>query len=669
MAKIFSASDFADSSTPEQAAPSKATFGADAFADSEPLPEYANGLYPDSAINESPVSIEDRAKLSVGNTAGKLKYLKENYGDAQMTKGGDFVVKDKKEGLWKRVDPEGLGDGDPWKMTKELVGDITEMVPTAANIGAQIAIGAATAPLIPVTGGASLAATAGIAGAAGAGLNALETSLGRLVGTYSGSVEDQAKDAAIEGLMSLGGTAVAAGVKPTMRMISNGLSKAGQKLADSPIRGFVADTLGMNVKGGAKTVERLFERGAQVASYMDDATKGGIGADDAINNLKVANIGDTKEIAGSIRPALTEFYDRGAKEVADRVPASFKVNFAEDTAPMLKAFVDKGMAEVDEAGKVTLKGFDQYVKDAQASGIVTDLINDKKSFDLMSDMFGEVQKYSGYGPQKGKVAAENLMRFRRNIFDKSFELQTAAEDAGLVPAQRFLAQLKGMGDEAVYSKFRLTEPVESALFGQTDNLFSSLNKQYAALSNQFKPLLRTVKAAETGGDTAYETLYNRLSSASGRNSIVKSEFDNAVDLVSKYSKSGNKMSLKYDAIRDRDSAMGFLPNFKPSLVSSTAMFGAASAAATGNIGVALPMAATAAITSPKVNYKVINGMLKASALVKGMKPAMREQLLKSPQALQDLYGTVLSRPQVEQQITSKLLQEAGKAITGQGQGQ
>lgn len=679
MGKVFKPSDFIDA---PNAKPTAKTFSRADFADDgEALPSYANGLAPEVAINESPVSFEDRAKLSVGNTKGKLEFLQKNYGETQLTKSGDFVVK-AKDGLWRRVDPEGLGDGDAWKATKdlltkveltgpfkELAADVTEMVPTAVNIGTQIGAAALMTPATAATGGVGLPAQIAVSGAIGGALNAAETSLGRLVGTYSGSVEDQAKDAAIETVMSLGGTAIAAGVKPTAKAIASGLSTAAKKIGvEGPvIKTGLSNIIGLSVKGGAKSPERLFERPDQVANWMKVAAEGGRSADDAINFLKVNNVMDTKDIAASVRPALTEFYERGANEVIESVDNKFAVNFKEDVKPMMDLFLSKGMAQADELkGTIKLKPFEQYVKDSQAAGVVSDMINDKKSYELLSDMFNEIKKYEGFGLQKGQIAAKNLMNFRRNIFDKSFELQATADDLGLVPAQRLLAGLKGIGDQAVYSKFKLAQPKTSALLGETDNLFSALNKRYADLSNQFKPLLRTVKQAEANGDVAYENLYNKLSSAGGRNSVLKTEFDKAVDLVAQYSKTGKNLAEKFEAIKDRDASMAFLPNLKPGLISSISVPAAAASAATGNLGVAIPMAATAAMTSPKANYKVVRGLLKASALVKSLKPQDRTALLATPQAFNALYGTVLEAPAVQNQITSQLMQQGVKAIKGEG---
>jgi len=660
------------------------------------LPSYANGLAPEAAINQSPVSFEDRAKLSVGNQKGKMEFLNKYYGETKLTKEGDFVVKDKADGFWKRVDPDGLGDGDPWSMTREiqeLASDVIDVVPMAANIAAQIGIGAATAPLIPLTGGASVAATAGIAGAAGVGLNALETSLGRLVGTYSGDITEQAKDASIEGLMSLGGTAVAAGVKPTVKYIAKGLAYTGKQLAAlNPVsRDIAVDVMGLGVKGGGKSVERLLEAGDEVASIMTKASAGGKSADDAINLIKFEAIDSLKKASKAARPALSALYDRGKAEIVSTVDDSFAVNFKQDLAPLVELFRSKGMlmeagekapvdvfkllstgaGSADDVAKtlaepaakgLRLKPFERYVADGYKSGVVSELVNDKKSYEMMGEMLEEVRRYEGFGAQKGKLAAENLMQLRGNLLDKSFELAAIADANGLAPAQRFLANLKEVSDSAVYNKFQLAKPIESALFGQTDNLFSALNKKYHETMGQALPFLRANKSAANMGDQAYETLYNRVVSSSGRNVRNKTQFDATLDLLKQFSPEGKVLGNTAELIKSSEAAMAFMPNLTSGFASKAAGMGAVGAIAAGNPAVATGMAATALASSPKLMFKTVRGMTKASAFVKSLKPADRMKLLSDSKALSALYQTTLGQPAFEKQVTSKLLQEAYKGI-------
>ena len=175
------------------------------------LPAYANGLDKNAAINRSPVDAIDRLKLAFGDEEGNMQFLKQRFDAVDKDENGNLVVQS--QGKWHRVDPGSMDNVDAWTRTTELIGDIADIAPTIGTIGGSLALGAAT-------GGASLVAQAGAFAAFGAGTAAARTSLGRLVGTYEASTEDQLKEVAFESLLNVGGTVIGAGVRPTVSMIS-----------------------------------------------------------------------------------------------------------------------------------------------------------------------------------------------------------------------------------------------------------------------------------------------------------------------------------------------------------------------------------------------------------------------------------------------------------------
>ncbi len=190
-------------------------------ATGELRPDYANGSTEESPINSSPVSVKDRLVLSLGNEKGKIKYLKENYQDAKVGADGNYLVKN--QGMWHRVDPTALGDGDPWEKTKELFKDTVDLAPEATMVGATMAAGVGT-------GGAGILATGAIGGA----VEIARTSLGRAFGTYEADTDEQIKDIAFETMLNIGGGVIAAGVKPVGRVVAGELRKAGQLLSKAP---------------------------------------------------------------------------------------------------------------------------------------------------------------------------------------------------------------------------------------------------------------------------------------------------------------------------------------------------------------------------------------------------------------------------------------------------
>lgn len=135
----------------------------------------------------SPVGLIDRAKLSFGNTKGKVSYLKSKFEDATYVPDQGLVVKDK--GVWKRVDP-----------SEAEIGDVFDLAEDVLKTGAMIGGGAAAGPAGGIA--ASAAAAAG------------STVLGKLVGTYT---PESMEEVASEILWDTAFSAIGYGVMPAVR--------------------------------------------------------------------------------------------------------------------------------------------------------------------------------------------------------------------------------------------------------------------------------------------------------------------------------------------------------------------------------------------------------------------------------------------------------------------
>lgn len=180
---------------------------------------------PDAPVDISPASFTDRAKLALGNAKGQVDYLKNKYEDATFNTDQDLVVKDK--GVWHRVDAKFLGNGNGWDTTKEFMGDVADLADVALQTGAQAGAAAATGGSSALIGGA-------VAGAA----KAVQTSLGRIVGTYQATPEEQLKDAALDAVLTAGGTKVLNGVANSVwpaitKAFSNLAEKAAPQVKES----------------------------------------------------------------------------------------------------------------------------------------------------------------------------------------------------------------------------------------------------------------------------------------------------------------------------------------------------------------------------------------------------------------------------------------------------
>lgn len=146
-------------------------------SDSASLPDAPSdtpGSSPFNAMDESPLSLMDRARLGwVRTKENQQKVLEANYGKDNVHlldngKESSFTVKDK-DGLWKQVDP-----AMSWKTKGDIFGDVAQFAgeyglrSAAAAYGGAAAGGAAAAAATP-TGPYGMAAAGALGFMAGAG--------------------------------------------------------------------------------------------------------------------------------------------------------------------------------------------------------------------------------------------------------------------------------------------------------------------------------------------------------------------------------------------------------------------------------------------------------------------------------------------------------------------
>lgn len=668
MGTVFSASDFADApGTPVQTAPRQQFSSADFSGDT--LPAYANGLDPSRPINESPIDPLDRAKLSVGNEAGKMKWLKERFSDVQRTKSGDVVVKDS-DGFYKRIDPNGLGSGDAWSMTKELIGDAADLIkPITAGV-AQVG---AAAGLAAATGGASLTAQAATSAAVGAAVESGMTSLGRLVGTYDATPEEQLKDIGVEALMNLGGTYVAAGVKPALSYVGQGLAKAGNALSSlTPVaRASVTNAIGAATGVGAKPVEFLIDNPEAVKTAMTKAAAGGVGSEEAVTRMGREMIDSAAAIAKSARPTATALYDNLAKEVAANAPETFSSNIGKITSSVLKPIEEQGIGVLNGAGKLVLREADDFAKfvaeNAATTGELSALAADKASYNILREAATAIQSYEGAKSLTGSAGAMQVMKFRRILADTTYRLQQEATDAALVPAMGVLSQMKNIADGVINSAFELEKPVVSSITGQeTKNLFASMNSVYQETMREIQPMIKAAgQAVKQGHDGPFEALANKLISDSGRNNLTKTSADKAIELTAQRSGAlGQEIADAYLNLHANHAARAFTPMLRKSIFSQSAVVGAVGTMLAGNPVGSIGLAGAAAATSPRLSYTAVQAGLKAKAFVSKLSPAQRGALLNSPEAISTWANTISNAVSQHSEVANQLINQGMQQIRG-----
>ncbi len=663
----------------------------------DPLPDHSSGLDPKTPINQSPLSIADRFKMSLGNEKGNMDYLMNKPDVKAVVKDstGHFVLQSANDGLWYRVDPEGGGDGDAWSRTKEIMKDAADIAPAAVKTLGAIGAGIAAAP---VTGGLGSAVASGVVGA---GLEGYRTSLGRLVGTYQATEGEQMQDLGMEALLNLGGAAVGAGVKPAARLLSKaagGIADAIEHVAPATanaVKETISSTIGAVTGAGQKAVRTLLDAGEDVSATLSKALAGR-SREQAVDFLKNENVGVVKDIARRAQPALNKIYSTVKGELMDTAGEGFKG----DVDDVLRASYADGLKSnigaVVRDGKVLNVTPEQILKDGlpegaqfglhtiehlqsiqRQSGQINPLANDPESYKLIAELHSTLKNFANMGEQSGKRGLNNLLEMKKVIGDVSFKLGTAADEAGLNVAKRYIAQVES------HVENRMLESMPA----EVQKKYTQLMADYSNAKDQAAPLINALKQSRNRGDAVFEPLLNKLSSRPGSNAAIKDQFSNAVELMSQQGDKEIKNLLQ--RIDVHDAASKFIPVFRKGIGGALGVSAGGTAAMLGHPEVAMGIGAAGVAAAPRTALMSIRGaqnlsqgsglnlavksMWSLKDMIGNLDPKARQSLVQNPFIFNGLFQAAMRTPQMAQGIEQTLVdhglsQAAPTQISMQPQG-
>ena len=527
----------------------------------EPLPSYANGSSPKSPVNKSPVSVEDRAKLSLGNLAGNIAYLKQRYEDVQAD-GDDLVVKDK--GVWHRVDAKGLGDSDPWETTKKIVAtfhpgarlllggkrltsdNVVEGAKDVADLaGTAINIGAGTAGALGGAGLASIPAAAA-AGAAGEGVR---SSLGRLVGTYEATPEQQIKDIGWESLMAAGGQTIALGAKPTMEVLGRALKPFAVRATNSA-KETMSALLEQYTGTSRWALRRAMDKPEPVINKARAALET-IGESasrmDAPGVIADKQIGIIKTFAKEADDALRTQWNRDLHTFTQAVQDSYSVNVGKGLRDMGQELTDSGwgtiVGEGDRARFRLFTDADMAYHNGTQSDMVPKIFG-KETRKSMEEVERLINAYSGMGSFQGKTGAKKLLDLKRAMDESFTDLLTGADVPPSV--KRVVANIRSSMDDKVGQSFA----------NHSEDAYSA----YRALNSNFSQNVDSVRMFKDAvKDGNIEPLVKKLVSKSGSNRTLKDESRVVADLM------GERGHALMQDLLDWEAAKGFTDSVPASL--------------------------------------------------------------------------------------------------------
>lgn len=512
-----------------------------------PLQAFAVAINdPDTPMGNSPLNILDRTKLSLGNVKGSIDYLKGKYSDVTLNQKGQLVVKD---GMaWRPVDVDGLGTGDAFDLAKEFASDIADWTGEALVAGATIAGDIAGAPLGPA------GMVAGGAGGAAVG-SAIKTSLGRLVGTYDASVEEQFADIGLDTVF----TALGYGVGSVAGQLG---SKFFSKVTPRPDGTIAAKAIqGMkNIPRESKdalakllsfTTTKPLEASRYMVNNIDDVSmaiskiskmNGEIG--DIANKARMQNVDAFKDIAGKSLDNFSKSFEAAENALIRDVKADgFNLQIGN-----VKDIILKG-------GKIGDDNVDGFLNDAfigkflkqESDGSVRVLTNKELQevtnfgegplVELVKNPLRKVMKslnsINNQGNFSGKLGLKQALELRRSLDSLRFDVAKNPEVAKLInPYTSRIRQsiVDAFGDAGLQGRYQEMNKI----WLETDFARTALGK------------------IRKGDGKQVESFLSNVFAPAGENTEVKA----AIDLMKKYNK--NPMSNKLiDNVMATETAIKF----------------------------------------------------------------------------------------------------------------
>lgn len=604
----------------------------------EARPSYANGLTPTAALNKSPLTAIDRLKLSFSDDVGRE--LAERFPDGvEQDKNGDWIVKSAETGGWHRVDPKNFGDKDPWELAKDVVtgkasfGEAvaqSDIVGDLADIGEEAALMTASVIAGLATGGSSLAAQAVAAGAAGMGGKVGTTILGRYLGTYEASTEDQIKDIALESVLNAGGAAIAPGVSKIAGKTLNAVGKGLSSLPEGSIKavkalgklaGLQEDVVNWTMKQrpGTAAAADVINRGGKAAADIGGermlaaaeglALEGQASLNTAWKRMEkqllskaVQNGKDAVFKTGHlVVPAIKEGLDSRLLTLAGEQATGVPVRLSNtQLTAAYKQLVETG--SLPAGIKVVARNIDEVRQLAREGDALFDLVDSPEVFDKATKALLNMWDTYGQGTGlKGAKGLQTAMRATQTLKNSTWELRTAAEEKGQRALQALATKIGTQADEA------MTKMADNIGAGAD---YKALNGMHSKAKEEFGLLLNLAKRTRNGDAGAAAQLSAKLSTAPGKNLVEKGSIEELINFTKQHAPEHAKKVIDlHGEYMDFRTAIATNPWLRSGLLGSAGGSQVLGGVASGQGVLVGTGAATLATSSPRLGSSIIRGLV------------------------------------------------------------
>ncbi|NIO44981.1 MAG: hypothetical protein GTN36_05520 [Candidatus Aenigmarchaeota archaeon] len=577
---------------------------------------------PETALDtESPLSLMERASLSFGNIKGKQKFLKEKFEDVKFTDKG-IIVKDK--GVWKQIDPTGLGNGSALDLAEEFAGDIADwMGETPIFAGAL-----ATSPTLAGTvGGASV----------GAGV---KFAFGKMLGTYDASPEELVTDIGMEAALAtlgygVGSIATKVGPKmfeATSKVFNPSLArKVIPKNLDNmsnDAKDILASILNFTTRKSPVSINRLINNSDEVLKEMDLLIK---------NSPKKTGINEIKSnvILDSIRPikaSLQALKKTDSKIFEDLQEQIFKAkDINKYTFDGFDAALDTFYKELKENSAIADSFLKINPKTNQILGVKSEsqIFKTIGSLDIDSSLaindvrrsLQEVLKFqkrkstqaASKGFNRGRKAAEDILEVKRAVQQLYHESDVSSKMQGKMsaPIHNFINKI----DESFMNLPEAGKAYKKTMEhwkGTTDMINTTGQLGAASRTQTVNKILRS--------DKNIEIFINKLISNEGKNPIDKALFNTLEDYVTNkklgaahsrvFNKTLNKLAAAdmYEKVPTTQNLAGAAALAAGAVVGTTATGGPLAGLATAGVA--------ASVISPRFAARNVGRLLRSGETIK-----------------------------------------------------
>ncbi len=640
---------------------------------------------------DGPLTMADRAALSLGNAKGRTEYLQKHFpGNVAQDSNGEMIVSDGKK--WFRSDDK----HDAWDLTKALAAtaiknnplwfapralahavapsfvdapSLSEIPKNLHDVGSSAAALTGDAMTVGgMMGGAAIggaaggAATAGpgavpgaVAGSAtgGAAGEAVRTSLGRLVGTYDASPTDQLKDVGWEGLLGAGGEVVGLGVKPVAGMLKSSLGTISN-YASAVSKSTLSNIFGHLTGAGEWAVRRAIDDPDAVTGALSSATKKftlDSGPEVINSELKSQQNGIITSMAAQAKDALQARYATGVSTLLKQTPDSFNADAGNIMREVQQELVNSGFGKMVERGAG--KGSPSVIAmgaelPSTAAGM------GKLEFQPLTPK-DIAQKFQVSEDQLPKLLGEKSLGALQNIADLTNQWAGLKDVGGAKGAKMLMDFRKALGEsfqdfyspETPASIQRMVTQVKGQIETKIGQRFADAGifEPYKAINDQYSKSVDAVRMfTDSVHNDSVDSLVKKLVK-DGKTGAMRSLRDEAANMAGLLGDSGKERMQK---VFDLEAAKGF-----SDFVSK--------GSAGNSLGQATRLAGSfLGQTNPRsVLQQVAYGSKFVDFLKKLPKPQIKE-LLSNDQAMQALTDSSMQGLMGEDAARQKLMGAVGK---------